>query len=90
MKSDFVDFPLERRRLRGGIILAFDIFCGRFDLPQAEFFETLVERDLRGHDSKFHHRSLRFFRGKAVYSDRLPSMCLEFFVFNKKCLCTSS
>ncbi len=31
---------LERRRLRGDLILAYNIFHGRLDVPQAEFFEA--------------------------------------------------
>ncbi len=52
-------FSPERRRLRGGFILAYDIFHGRLDVPQAEFFEAPAERDLRGHDFKLRHRSSR-------------------------------
>ncbi len=38
-------FSIERHRLRGGLILAYNIFHGRLDLLQAEFFEVLAERD---------------------------------------------
>ncbi len=38
-------FPLKRRRLRGDLILVFNIFHGRLDLPQAEFFEAPSKRD---------------------------------------------
>ncbi len=40
-------FSLERRRLRGDLILANNIFDGHLDLPQAEFFEAPSERYLR-------------------------------------------
>ncbi len=33
-------FSLERRRLRGDLILACKIFHGRIDFPQAEFLEA--------------------------------------------------
>ncbi len=65
-------FSLERRRLRGDLILAYNIFYGRLDLPQAEFFEAPAERDLRGHDFKLRHRSFRLLRRKAAFSVRLP------------------
>ncbi len=69
----FVDylFSLERRRFRGGLILAHNIFHGRLDFPQAKFFEALAERNLRGHDFMVRHRSLCLLRGKATYSVRL-------------------
>ncbi len=65
-------FSLERRRLRGDLILAYNIFHGRLDFPHAEFFEAPAERNLRGHDSKIRHRSFRLLRRKAAYSVRLP------------------
>ncbi len=66
-------FSFERRRLRGDLILAYNIFHGRFELPQAEFFEAPSERDLRGHDFKLRHRSFRLLPRKAACSVRLPS-----------------
>ncbi len=33
-------FSPEWRRLRGDLILAYNIFLGRLDFPQAEFFEA--------------------------------------------------
>ncbi len=51
----------ERRRLRGDLVLAYNISHGRLDLPQAEFFEAPPERDLRGHGYKLRHRSFRLY-----------------------------
>ncbi len=65
-------FSLERRRLRGDLILAYNIFHRRLDLPQAEYFEAPAERNLRGHIFKIRHRSFRLLRRKAAYSVRLP------------------
>ena len=65
-------FSLERRRLRGDLILAYNIFHGRLDLPHAEFFETPAERDLRGHGFKLRHRRFRLLRRRAAFSVRLP------------------
>ncbi len=65
-------FSLERRRLRGDLILAYNIFHGRLDLPRAEFFEAPSVRDRRGHDFKLRHRSFRLLRRKAAFSVRLP------------------
>ncbi len=65
-------FSLERRRLRGDLILAYNIFHGRLDFPQAEFFEAPAKRNLRGHDFKIRHRSFCLLRRKAAYSVRLP------------------
>ncbi len=64
---------LERRRLRGDLILAYSIFHSRLDLPQAKFFEVPSERDLRGHDFKLRHSSFRLPRRKAAFSVRLPN-----------------
>ncbi len=63
---------LERRRLREDLIPAYNIFHGRLDFPQEEFFEASAERNLRRHNFKIRHRSLRLFRRKADYSVRLP------------------
>ncbi len=63
-------FSLKRRRLRGDLILACNIFHGCLDFPQPEFFEAPAERNLRGHDFKMRHRSFRFIRRKAAYSVR--------------------
>ncbi len=49
-------FSLKRRRLRRDLILAYNIFHGRLDLPQAEFHEAPAERDLWGHELKLRHR----------------------------------
>ncbi len=65
-------FSLERRRLRGDPILAYNILHGRLDLPKAEFFEAPAKRGLRGHDYKLRHRSFRLLRRKAAFSVRLP------------------
>ena len=65
-------FSLERRRLRGDLILAYNICHGRLDLPHAEFFETPAERDLRGHGFKLRHRRFRLRRRRAAFSVRLP------------------
>ncbi len=65
-------FSLERRRLRGDLILAYNIFHGRLDLPHAKFFEAPAKRDLRGHDCKLRHRFFRLLRRKAAISVRLP------------------
>ncbi len=45
-------FSFERRRLRGELTLAYNIFHGRLHFPQAEFFEAPAEHNLRGHDFK--------------------------------------
>ncbi len=64
-------FSLERRRLRGDLILAYNIFHGRLDLPPVDFFEAPSEPDLRGHDFKLRHGSFRLLRRKAAFPVRL-------------------
>ncbi len=61
-------FSLDCRRFRRDLTLANNIFHGRLDLPQAEFFEAPAERDLRGHDYKLRHHSFRLLRRKADFS----------------------
>ncbi len=67
-------FSLERRRLRGDLILAYNIFHGRLDFPQAEFLEAPAEGNLRGHSFKIRHRSFRLLRRKEAYTVRLPGL----------------
>ncbi len=62
-------FSLERRRLRGDLISAYNIFHGRLDFPPAEFLEAPAKRNLRRHDFKIRHRSFRLLRRKAAYSE---------------------
>ncbi len=50
---------LERRRLRGDRILAYNIFHERLELTHAEFVEARAKRNLRGHDIKIRNRSVR-------------------------------
>ncbi len=65
-------FSLERRRLRGDLILAYNILHGCLDLPEAGCFEVPAERNLRGLDFKLRHRSFHLLRRKAVFSVKLP------------------
>ncbi len=65
-------FSFERRRLRGDLILAYNIFYGRLDFPRVVFFEAPAKRNLRGHNFKIRHRSFRLLRRKGVSSVRLP------------------
>ncbi len=57
-------FSLERRRLRGDLILTYNLFHGRLDFPQVEFFEAPAERDLRIHGFNIRNRSFSLLRGK--------------------------
>ncbi len=61
-------FSLKRRRLRGDLILAYNIVHGRQDL---KFFEATADRELRAHDFKLRHRSFRLLRRRAAFSVRL-------------------
>ncbi len=65
-------FPFQRRRLHGDIILAYNIYHGRLDFPQAEIFEAPAEWNLRVYDFKIRHRIFRLLRRKATYSVSLP------------------
>ncbi len=69
--------PLKRRQLRGDLILAYNTFHCRLDLPRAEYFDAPSERDLRGHDFKFRHRRFRLLRRKADFSMRRTSHLVE-------------
>ncbi|XP_014780182.1 uncharacterized protein LOC106876222 [Octopus bimaculoides] len=59
---------LEQRRMRGDLILAFNIFNGNVNLPFAEFFIPAPDRSLRGHDRKLYPRHFRLNRRKATFS----------------------
>ncbi len=65
-------FSLERRRLRGDLILDYNIFHGRLDLPRTGCFEAPPERNLRERDYKLRHRSFRLLRRKTAFSARFP------------------
>ncbi len=74
-------FSLERRRLHGDLILAYNVFHCRLNLPQTEFFEASAARDLRGPALKLRHRR---FRGDliltyTIFHGRLNLPQAEFF-----------
>ncbi len=66
--SSTVYLLFEHRRLHGDFILAYHVFHGCLEFPQAEMFKAPAERDFRGHDFMLRHRSFRLFRRKAVFS----------------------
>ncbi len=63
---------ITRRRFRGDLILAYNIFHVRLDFPRAEFIEAPAKRYLREYDFKTRHRSFRLLRRQAAYSVGLP------------------
>ncbi len=62
-------FSIERRLLRGDLILAYNVFQGRLDVPLEEFFEAPTERR---HDFQLRHRRFHRARRGAAFSVRLP------------------
>ncbi len=64
-------FSIERRPLRADLILAYDIFQDRLNIPLEEFFEAPSERNLRRHDFRLHHRRLHRARRGVAFSVRL-------------------
>ncbi len=64
-------FSLARRRLRGDLILAYNLSNGSFDLPIEEFFTRPPCSSLRGHSLKLHHRRFRLNRRKVAFSVRI-------------------
>ncbi len=63
---------IERRLFRGDLILAYNLFQGRLNIPLDEIFEAPAERNLRRHDFQLRHRRFRLARRKAAFSVRLP------------------
>ncbi len=63
---------IERRLLRGDLILAYNMFQGRLDVPVEEFFEAQTERNLHRHDFQLRHRRFHRERRGAAFSVRLP------------------
>ncbi len=61
---------LERRWLRGDLILTSNTSHGRHDLSRAEFFEAAADWHLRGRDFKLRARTFRFLHRRAAYSVR--------------------
>ncbi len=68
-------FAIERRLLRGDLILAYNMFQGRLDMPLDEFFEAPSERNLRRHDFQLRNRpkSRRVILGNACAERRMSS-----------------
>ncbi len=64
-------FSPASRRLRGNLILAFNLSNGSFDLPIAEFFTRPSCSNLRVHSLELHHRRFRLNRRKATFSVRI-------------------
>ncbi len=64
-------FSLARRRLRGDLILAYNLSNGSFGLPIEEFCTRPPCSSLRGHSLKLHHRWFRLNRRKAAFSVRI-------------------
>ncbi len=64
-------FSLACRRLRVGLILAYNLSNGSFDLPIEEFFTRSQWSSLRGHILKLHHRRFRLNPRKGAFSVRI-------------------
>ncbi len=64
-------FSLARRRLRGDLILAYNLSNGSFNLRMEEFFTQPLCSSLRGHILKLHHRRFRLNRRKAAFAVRI-------------------
>jgi len=63
-------FSMEHRLLRGDLILTYNLFLGRLDLPLEEFFEAPGNRNLRGHDFKVRPQKPRLQRRQHAYAVR--------------------
>ncbi len=64
-------FPLERRRLRADLILAFKIFKGEVDLNPSEFFLRPPRAGLRGHAYRLLQGPSRLRRRSGAFSVRV-------------------
>ncbi len=62
---------MRRPSLRGDLVVDSNIFHDCLGLPQAKFFESPVERDLRRHYVRLRHRRFCLLRRKASFSARL-------------------
>ncbi len=65
-------FTIERWLLRGDLILDFNLFQGRLNVPLDEMFEAPAERNLRRPDFQLRPRRFHLPRRKAAFSVRLP------------------
>ncbi len=65
-------FSIERRLLRGDLIMAYNMFQVQLDVPLEDFSEAPSERDLRRHDFQLHYRRFNRSRRGAAFSVRLP------------------
>ncbi len=64
-------FSIERRLLRGDLILTYNVIKDRLDMPLEEFFEASSERNLRRHDFQLRHRHFHRARRGAAFSGGL-------------------
>ena len=64
-------FSLRRRRLRGDLITAYNIFTGKIDIPVEHFFQMPTRPGLRGHIWKVLQRPARLQRRRYCFSNRV-------------------
>ena len=64
-------FSLSRRRLRGDLITAYNIFNGRISIKPEALFDSPHAAHLRGHPFKMKHKKFTISRRKAAFSLRI-------------------
>ncbi len=66
-------FTIERRLLRGDLILAYNLFRDRLNAPLDESFDAPAERNLRKQNFQLGNRRFRLARRRAAFSVLLPN-----------------
>ncbi len=66
-------FSIERRLIRGDLILAYSMLQGRLDMPFEEILEAPCECNLCRHDFQLRNRRFHRARRGTTFSVRLPS-----------------